>query len=169
MTLPELIDLAGTLPVLDSEIAAAQAVVDALVKKREAFAHTVLVDAFRQSGLEELTLSDGTKLTLKSKYFGSIPKEGSRYLDAMCWLRDNNHGGIIKSKVEVDVGRDDEARVKALAVLRDEGFLPTFSEGVHNATLTAFINERIAADPTFPKDLFNVVLREEITLKSPRS
>lgn len=169
MTLPELIELANTLPALDAEIATKQAELDALVKRREEFAHTVLVDAFRQSNLEELTLTDGTKLSLKSKYFGSIPKEGSRYMDAMNWLRDNNHGGIIKSEVRVDVGRDEQARVAAKAALIDAGFLPVLNESVHSATLTAFINEQIAVDPAFPKDMFNVILREEISLKKPRS
>lgn len=169
MTLPALIALANTLPDLDARIEEKQAELNALIKQRDSFATTVLVDAFRQSGLEDLTLTDGTKLSLKSKYFGSIPKEGSRYLDAMTWLRDNNHEGIIKTKVEVDVGRDVAARELAVTTLRDNGLLPVVNEGVHNATLTAFLNEQIAVDPAFPKDLFNVLLKEEIVLKRPRS
>lgn len=162
MTIEELIQLTEFVRQLDGEITTAEAKLKELQDKRKDIVSKTLVDAFRECGLDELKLADGTKYSLKSAYVGSI-SEANREA-AMSWLREHRHEGIIKDVVTIPFGAGGDSEFKRQVIERLRLMEVTFDrkETVHPQTLNAFVNEQVANDPSFPKELFSATLIEKV-------
>lgn len=139
---------AATVKRLESELQAAKEA------HRETERET-LPDLMTELALTEIKLDDGTVVTIKAEVDCGISAE--RKPTAYAWLVENGFGGLIKTEVAVPFGRGDhEAAVKLLEHLLDTGLAAELSEGVHAATLKAFIKEQMAEGHPIPMDLFGV-------------
>ena len=115
-----------------------------------------LPELMRELGLSEIKLEDGSKVTVVDEVDCSISEE--RRSRAHAWLADNGFGGIIKSAITVEFGRDehDEALAAAEKIYSATGRAALLKEGVHPQTLKAFVKEQMAAGVTIPQELFGL-------------
>lgn len=121
-------------------------------------------ETLAELGLSEFKLKDGTKVTVQQFYSASIPKD--RVDEAMTWLRDNNHGDLIKNTISVDFGKgEDEAAGQLKEHLISEGASYTDKTGVHPQTLRAFVREQTEQGKNLPLDLLGVYIGQKTVIK----
>lgn len=115
-----------------------------------------LPELMRELGLSEIKLEDGSKISVVDEVDCNISEE--RRSRAHAWLAEHGFGGIIKSAVTVEFGRDehDEALAAAEKIHEATGRAASLKEGVHPQTLKAFVKEQMAAGVAIPQELFGV-------------
>lgn len=142
---------------LEQQLKEAQSRVDLVAEELRRIQETDLPNAMLEAGVSEFTLATGEEVTIKPDIYPSIPK--NRQKSAFAWLRQHDHGSIIKNEIAVAFGKgqDDEA-VRLLEELLKHGYQPSKKESIHFQTLKAFIKEYMAnpENEDLPEDLFNV-------------
>lgn len=115
-----------------------------------------LPELMRELGLSEIKLADGASVKVVDEVDCNISEE--RRFRAHEWLTDNGFGGIIKSAITVEFGRDEHAEaLEAAEKIHDvTGRDALLKEGVHPQTLKAFVKEQMAAGVTVPQELFGI-------------
>lgn len=92
------------------------------------------------------TTDAGVKVEIKDFINASLPKEEDKRSKALAWLNENGAGDIIKTQIEVSLGKGEHNIAGAVvAELEKLGVAFTKDEGVHPQTLAAFIRERLKA------------------------
>tara|TARA_R100001594_G_scaffold150529_1_gene212163 strand:+ start:945 stop:1481 length:537 start_codon:yes stop_codon:yes gene_type:complete len=106
-------------------------------------------------GLKSFTLSDGSKLEIKTFYRGNITKKNEAAAHA--WLKENGHDDLIKNEVKCSFGKgEDEEAAELMKVIEDFGADYENKKSVHPSTLKAFVREQIEEGGTLPLDLLGV-------------
>lgn len=115
-----------------------------------------LPELMRELGLSEIKLADGSSIKVVDEVDCNISEE--RRFRAHEWLTINGFGGIIKSAITVEFGRDEheEALAAAEKIHDATGRDALLKEGVHPQTLKAFVKEQMAAGVTIPQELFGI-------------
>jgi len=124
-----------------------------------------LPDAMDEVGMSNFTLRDGTIVTIKRGFVGSITKKHEA--GAHNWLKENGHGAIIKHVFSSRFGKDEDERSEKFAeLLKENGYTYEEKENVHSQTLKAFVNEQMTQEQVeeiegeetavFPQELFGV-------------
>ena len=106
-------------------------------------------------GIVGLELDDGRKARLNEEISTAITAKNAQ--KAFNWLRENNFGGLIKAKVEIE--EDDIPKEKY-----GEDVLGKFAiehnghviEKIHPGTLKSFIKEQMEVGADIPLELFSV-------------
>lgn len=163
----EIATLAEQQLAIESAIEIAEAKLKDLGNQLRAIAEVALPEAMRAIGVKAFALANGGKVTIKEEVYCSVRKDVEGR--AFAWLRENGHGDIIKSNVEVRFGSgDDEKAVRLVAVLEREGF-DNFGQktSVHPGTLKAFAKEQLAEGRPLPDDLFSVAPINRAVIKLP--
>ena len=75
----------------------------------------LIPDIFAEMGLREITLENGTRISVAKYYSGSISKKNEDM--AFAWLAKHNHDGIIKNVVACDFGKGEDQPAKELMSL----------------------------------------------------
>lgn len=119
-----------------------------------------LPEALTATGLSEVTLANGRKVTVEMDYHAAIPK--AKKQDAFSWLRDHGFEGIIKRSVSFAFGRgDDTLADEFLEIVArkfpDVGYKD--DETVHPQTLKAFVREQMQEGSDIPHDAFGIFVR----------
>lgn len=137
--LREVAALAQRIDELDAEIDAATAMVESLTKERNRLSLFVVPDLFDEMGLSALKLSDGSEVTIKRKFSGSIKTEDVEA--AYKWLDENGHA-IVKSEVIIRLDRGEPQQKEFVSkVLGKLNVEYEIKESVHSQTLNAFVKE----------------------------
>jgi len=124
----------------------------------------LLPAALEEYGLSELTMADGSKISVQTVISASISKD--RQLDAHDWLRDHGHGDLIKNTVSVTFGRgQDDAAKDVVRVLQSNGLDPEQKEAVHPSTLKAFVKEQIEKGAEIPSETFGIFIGQKTVIK----
>lgn len=107
-------------------------------------------------GVTEIVLETGEKITVALEVYAEFSKsESETKAKAFAWLEANGHGGLIKTDVSVQFGREELPKATALSEkLAEEGFMPELSRNIHAQTLKAFIKEQLIAGEPVPLDMF---------------
>lgn len=150
---------------LQRSVKAAELELDDLKKKLERVEQHDLPEAMDEVGLSEFKLRDGTKITISSFYNASIPLE--RRDEAFTWLDNHEHGGIIKTDVNLNFGRGElEVAKEFMAWLNEQRpeLDPELTQGVHWQTLRAFVREQVESGAALPLDLFGVYIGRKAKL-----
>jgi len=125
-----------------------------------------LPEAMDSCNLSTFTTKDGISVGVESVVAGSIKKENTEA--ALTWLRNNGHGGLIKTNMTIALSRGQEAltaRVRAqLAAL---GVTVEEKETVHAQTLGAWAREMVANAVEFPRDLLGIWVGRRAKVKTP--
>ena len=110
----------------------------------------------KELGLQTFSLETGEKITINSDVSASITKEKAPA--AMAWLIKNNFGGLIKTKVLAEFGKDDIVKAEKLAeqLIKRFGDNVAFTKIVHPAMLKRFVKEQLEKGKKFPLKLFGV-------------
>lgn len=162
--------LASKQATLAEEISVLEAAVKEKKKELQRVEEQDLPEAMDAIGMSEFTLTDGTKISIKTFYNASIP--GERKEEAFTWLDENGHGGIIKTDVSVAFGRGEleiaRAFVEFARGFNEAAIDPELEQGVHWQTLRSFVKEQIEGGSALPLDLFGVFVGRKAHLKAPK-
>lgn len=127
-------------------------------------AEIVMPEAMDELGVSAVTLSNGQKIVLDAQLYASIP--GSNKEQAHGWLRDNNHGDLIKTELNIKFGRSEDNMVKEIKERAKElGLNAESKEAVHPMTLKAFAREQTKLGKQLPQDLFAIFTKRVVNLK----
>jgi Asp-tRNA(Asn)/Glu-tRNA(Gln) amidotransferase B subunit len=149
---------------LELEIKQQEEALKELKQDLKQVSETDIPEMLAEIGLSEFKLKDGTKVSVNQFYSASIPKD--RYDEAMQWLRDNNHGDLIKNTISVDFGKgEDEAASQLKEHLAADGTSYTDKTGVHAMTLKAFVREQTEQGKNLPLDLLGVYIGQKTVIK----
>ena len=160
---------------LRERIAKGEALLKELQATERKMVELDLPNALKAIGTQEVTLDDGTVLALTESVQANITVANRPAAHA--WLESHDHGGIIKRRAEIDVGRGEasQAFVDELTAWLDERERnATVKEDVHASTLKAFVRELLATEQEhpdlapedkLPRDLFGVFVVERVDVK----
>lgn len=124
-------------------------------KALQALQEGVLPELMAEAGQTELTTIDGLKVSIKELVRGQPTKENQG--EAFAWLRSKGQGGVIKSKIEADLGKVPEEKVReAVEALRPLGIRAGTKEEVQWQTLGSLVREMLARGDDVPLDLLGV-------------
>jgi len=137
-----------------------------------------LPNAMAEAGMKTFELLDGSKIAVKKVYAAGVKVENRP--EAFAWMRERGHESLIKTEVNVPLGKGaHDIAEQILEVLREK--FPDYSgqleESVHWQTLRAFVKEQVEAeeaamqqgetvDDPLPRELLGVYIidKAEITL-----
>jgi hypothetical protein len=121
-----------------------------------------------QMKLQEFTLQNGLKVEVGENIRASIPKD--KKAEAIKWLIDNGHGGLVKTSVAVGFGAGEVDKAMELQTeLLKLGFVPESDTGVHASTLGAFVRGALEEGQDIPLDLLGVYRQRVTTVALPKA
>jgi hypothetical protein len=135
-------------------------------RQLEEVATKLLPNAMQAVGLEEIKLTDGSKVSVSQFYSASIKEENRN--TAHEWLRENGHGSLIKNSFEINLGKGEDAKASKLRKELVKQQVP-FSEdsSVHSSTLRAWLKEQIEGGVKVPLELFGAFIGRKAKIKRP--
>ncbi len=120
-----------------------------------------------EAGLSSFTLDDGSKVEIKQTYGGSILVENRP--KAFEWLRENEHGDIIKNKVSCQFGQGEDQEAEAFVrMAQSQGYPTDQKEEVHPQKLRAWIKEMVEKGNEFPMELFGAYIGQRAVIKGSK-
>lgn len=118
----------------------------------------------QQCGLSEFKLVNGTKVTIKKFYSGSIGDDNRE--KAFDWLKKNGHDDLIKNDFTVGFGKNEEADAETFEQRLVELNVPfRHKKHVHPQTLNAFIREQVETGAQFPLEVFKAYIGQRAIIK----
>ncbi|NBQ49102.1 MAG: hypothetical protein EBV86_01315 [Marivivens sp.] len=109
--------------------------------------------AMQELGFEKIVLETGEEIKCVQEVYCSIPRAMAH--DAHAWLHDHGHGGLIKTEVKVNFGKDEWDDAEAFSYrLHEQGIPHDLGQKVHPQTLKAFVKEQLAQGTDIPLELF---------------
>jgi hypothetical protein len=124
----------------------------------------VLPELMAEAGQTELTTIDGLKVSIKENVRGQPSKDNE--VEAFAWLRSKGQGGVIKSKLEADLGRASDDKVQAaVEALSAQGIRAGTKESIHWQTLGSLVREMLARGDDVPLDLLGVHIWKQADVK----
>ena len=152
-TLEELSSLSRELVRAEQEVAEAESTLKALKEKARLLREETVPCAMQELGVNELKLDSGDAISIKSEVFAKIPDD--RREEAYAWLEHQGLGGVIKTQVELMLGKGE---IELARNLRDEfagrGIDTHVNSTIHPQTLKAVLKEQLAKGVNVPLDLF---------------
>jgi hypothetical protein len=148
----------------DAVAAAEEALKDAQ-KHLKVLREEVMPELMAAAGQEELTTIDGYVVSIKDMVRGQPTKDKER--EAFKWLRDGGNGGIIKSEINVDLGKAKEDEIqKAVEALKAAGLTKAFhKQSVHWQTLGSLVREKLSKGEDVPLELLGVHMWKQADVK----
>lgn len=151
------LDLQRTIDMMQEQLEAAQ-------KNLKSIQEEQLPTMLQQCGLSEFRLVNGTKITIKKFYSGSIGDENRD--QAFEWLKKQGHDDLIKNDFTVGFGKNEEADAETFEQRRVELQVPyKHKKHVHPQTLNAFIREQVETGAEFPLELFKAYIGQRAIIK----
>ena len=146
---------------LDSEIENMEETMKELRRERDILSGETIPTKMQELGINETTMKDGSKVTVKEGFHCRIPK--TREDEALDYLRNNNLGDIIKNQVSTSFGTGEDNMAGDLAgyIEQNFGITPNVKKSVHPSTLKATLKKRHEEGLTDPDDLFGIFIRPE--------
>ncbi len=152
---------------LENKIEDLEKVISTLKEELLTISQSVLPDAMAEIGLSEFKLTDGSKVSTKPYYSCKIADD--KMVEALLWLRKNNHSDIIKNNVTVSFGMGEDKKATNLVnSLTLEGFNPEQKIFVHPQTLKSFVREQVESQKPLPMDLFGVTIGKITKITPPK-
>ena len=111
----------------------------------------LLPEAMRACGLREFTLESGEKVMIKEAIRASI-SEANRPA-AIQWLREHNHGAIIRTKIEASFMPGDPAVDEVSNYLDAHSIEHATRNNVHPGTLSAWAREQLENGLEIPESI----------------
>lgn len=121
-----------------------------------------LPELMQELGLETFRLASGEAIEVKRDVECGISEE--RRAGAHEWLTKNGFGGLIKTQVVVEFGRDKREEAVACA----EQVQGQLVERVHPSTLKSFIKEQMEKGAAVPFDLFAIHPINKVKVTAPK-
>ena len=132
-----------------------------LKKERDILSQETIPTKMQELGINETTMKDGSKITVKEGFHCRIPKD--KIEEAHAYLRQEDLGDIIKNTVSTSFGTGEDNMAGGLAgyIQQNYGITPDVKESVHPSTLKATLKKRHEEGLSDPDDLFGIFIRPE--------
>jgi len=146
--------------------------IEAQLKKKKAHRMKLqdgdIPELMNKVGMKKFALTDGTEVEIKPTIRASITEATKPKV--FKWLRENGHGAMIKTILQISVAPGQEKEVQKLLGLKVMDSFPDRKLGgdIHAQTLKAFIKKEKEKDKSFPMSLFNAVEIDQAKIKSPK-
>ena len=128
-----------------------------------------LPDQRAAAGVPEFKTEEGAKVSIKEFVHGSLPKEPERRKAALKWLVSAKAGGLIKSKITIDLEKGQTKEKKAAAAaLKKLGIAFYDEETVHPQSLMAFARERMEAGQAVPLETLGLFAGRAAKITPPK-
>mgnify|MGYP001252813121 CR=1 FL=1 len=116
----------------------------------------LLPAAMASIGMASFKLAEGYSITVKEDIAANISKANQP--KAFDWLREHEHGDLIKNEIKATLGRGEEKIAQQLLAKMAEIGVQKFAskESIHPQTLKAFCKEQLESGAEFPPDLFSI-------------
>lgn len=136
-------EAAQTLVLAEQATEAAETALKEAKERERLLREETLPGMLNELGVENLTLLDGSAISMKQEVYCSITEE--KKAEAFKWIEDNGFGGIIKTVVSVPFGKGEIEKAMDLLVALEEMDIPSgyIDRSVHAQTLKAFVKERL--------------------------
>ena len=146
---------------LDSEIENMEETIKELKRERDLLSSETIPTKMQELGINETTMKDGSKVTVKEGFHCRIPK--AREDEALQYLKQEGLGDIIKNQVSTSFGTGEDNMAGDLAgyIEQNFGITPDVKKSVHPSTLKATLKKRHEEGLTDPDDLFGIFIRPE--------
>lgn len=136
-----------------------------LVRQLRAIREGSLPEALEEVGLASLPLLTGETVTIQKDVIAGITEANAAAAHA--WLRENEHGDLIKQTISVAFGKGQEdLAANFMKMVRE---LPFFKkvrasnkEGVHYQTLRAFVREQLALGVELPDSITAIPVKRTV-------
>jgi len=146
---------------LDSEIENMEETIKELKRERDLLSSETIPTKMQELGINETTMKDGSKVTVKEGFHCRIPK--AKEEEALQYLKEEGLGDIIKNQVSTSFGTGEDNMAGDLAgyIESNFGITPDVKKSVHPSTLKATLKKRHEEGLTDPDDLFGIFIRPE--------
>ncbi len=155
---------------LEREYLAGQELLKQVANKIDRMSSTDIPEAMKAVGLTLFKTTDGKVVEVKENDYGSYTKENEPAV--FSFLRKNGHGDIIKSALDVVIGKGKEHLVaklqKVLGQKAYEGCVVEFKETIHASTFKAFVREQLEEGKPLPKQIA-IFHKSETVIKEPKN
>lgn len=150
-------DLATKFVDLNREIENLEQRVKDAKSERFQLASSEIPNLMTDMGMKSFETITGAKIEIEDIISGSIPKERSE--EAMKWLRENGHAGIIRNVIEISLpkGKDEKAQ-KILAQLKELDIEAEVKDNVHWKTLTSWAKEQLKKGKKIPTEILGLFI-----------
>ena len=146
---------------LDSEIDNMEETIKEMRRERDILSQETIPTKMQELGINETTMRDGSKVTVKEGFHCRIPK--AREEEALQYLKQEGLGDIIKNQVATSFGTGEDNMAGDLAgyIQQNYGITPDVKKSVHPSTLKATLKKRHEEGLSDPDDLFGIFIRPE--------
>ena len=146
---------------LDSEIENMEETMKEMKRERDLLSQETIPTKMQELGINETTMKDGSKVTVKEGFHCRIPK--AKEEEALQYLKQEGLGDIIKNQVSTSFGTGEDNMAGDLAgyIESNFGITPDVKKSVHPSTLKATLKKRHEEGLTDPDDLFGIFIRPE--------
>ena len=125
----------------------------------------VIPTLMQQAGVSSIKLDDGTSVEVSPYYYAKISED--KRAEAFQWLRENDHGDLIKNNVSVSFGKgEDSNAVNLKSELEAKGLVVDQKQDVHWQTLRGFVKEQIEKNKTLPSETFGLYIANRTKIKT---
>jgi hypothetical protein len=146
----------------EDEIAELEEKLKAKKAEADVISSEVIPELLKEQGLNQIKLSDGSSVTVKTEYRATLPKDNFKREEAYKWLRDQGLGDIIKNNVFVTFGKGEDDKAKQLLDLAaNNGYQPQQKSDVAWNTLTALYQERVQTGLDMPSEVFSLWIKDK--------
>ena len=146
---------------LDSDIENMEETIKEMKRERDLLSQETIPTKMQELGINETTMKDGSKVTVKEGFHCRIPK--AKEEEALQYLKQEGLGDIIKNQVSTSFGTGEDNMAGDLAgyIESNFGITPDVKKSVHPSTLKATLKKRHEEGLTDPDDLFGIFIRPE--------
>tara|TARA_R110000868_G_scaffold106883_2_gene292777 strand:+ start:599 stop:1141 length:543 start_codon:yes stop_codon:yes gene_type:complete len=125
----------------------------------------VIPTLMQQAGVSSIKLDNGTSVEVSPYYYAKISED--KKAEAFQWLRENDHGDLIKNNVSVSFGKgEDSNAVNLKSELEAKGLVVDQKQDVHWQTLRGFVKEQIEKNKTLPSETFGLYIANRTKIKT---
>ena len=125
----------------------------------------VIPTLMQQAGVSSIKLDNGTSVEVSPYYYAKISED--KRAEAFQWLRENDHGDLIKNNVSVSFGKgEDSNAVNLKSELEAKGLVVDQKQDVHWQTLRGFVKEQIEKNKTIPSETFGLYIANRTKIKT---
>ena len=158
--LQEVKRLAARLVVIEDEIKQCEDYIAKAKKEREEIRIRTLPGVMFELGIDSVSI-DNHQCTLEPLVQATLPKDPIQRQEAVEWLVDNGHGGIIKRQLTVELPKGDAATEDMVRdAVRDAapGLVVSTAYNVHHSSYTALAKQLVRDGVSVPADLLGVYI-----------
>ena len=136
-------------------------------KLRDQITHlssVVIPELCESANMSDFTLTDGTKVSVKSRFFGKVSEDN---MDAaQQYLEGVGDGALIKRQISVDLGKCDEEQASRVhEALQTVDVVGEEKRSIHPSTLSSWLTQQMESGADIPTDVFGVYRKVETKIK----